>query len=228
MLTTLQTLFEGLSARTEDRLRDTFAIELIEQKIREAEQSLSAAKLTLASLIQRQRSETRLAQSLKSRIAKLSFRAEEALAANRDDLAKEAAQAIADMENELTRRNETIERLDTRAAQLRASVEKAHRRLIDLKQGAITARAILREHAMQSRLNKTLGSTSAADEAEALIARVCNQDDPFEQSEVLRDIDQSLSDKGIDNRLADAGFGEPNRITGDAVLERLKSKSKKE
>ena len=225
MLTTLQTLFEGLSARTEDRLRDTFAIELIEQKIREAEQSLSAAKLTLASLIQRQRSETRLAQSLKSRIAKLNFRAEEALAANRDELAKEAAQAI---ENELTRRNETIERLDTRAAQLRASVEKAHRRLIDLKQGAITARAILREHAMQSRLNKTLGSTSAADEAEALIARVCNQDDPFEQSEVLRDIDQSLSGNGIDNRLADAGFGEPNRITGDAVLERLRSKSKKE
>ncbi len=54
---TFSTLIAGVNARSEDRVRDAFAIELIDQKIREAEQSLNAAKATLASLIQRLRSE---------------------------------------------------------------------------------------------------------------------------------------------------------------------------
>ena len=62
-----------------------------------------------------------------------------------------------------------------------------------------------------------------ADEAEALIKRVVDQDDPFEQSEILRGIDRSLSGEGAYDKLADAGFGDPNRVTADAVLNRLKA-----
>ena len=51
MLRTLETLFRGASARSEERMRDAYAIELIDQKLREAEGQLRAAKATLASLI---------------------------------------------------------------------------------------------------------------------------------------------------------------------------------
>ena len=44
ILKTLSTLIAGVNARSEDRVRDAFTIELIDQKIREAEQSLKAAK----------------------------------------------------------------------------------------------------------------------------------------------------------------------------------------
>lgn len=223
MLATLRVLFDGERARTEDRLKDTYAVELIEQRIREAEGNLSAAKMTLASLIQRRRSEERLAEALDRRILTLEGRAREALDAGRDTLAAEAAQAIADMENERRIRGETLQRLDTRIAQLQASVETAHRRIIDLKQGAITARAIRREQTIQRRLSRTVAGSSAADEAEALIKRVVDQDDPFEQSEILRGIDRSLSGQGADDKLADAGFGDPGRVTADAVLTRLKA-----
>ena len=64
MFATLKVLFDGERARTEDRLKDTYAVELIDQRIREAEANLSAAKMTLASLIQRKRSEERLADTL--------------------------------------------------------------------------------------------------------------------------------------------------------------------
>ena len=53
MFKTLSTLIAGVNARSEDRVRDAFAIELIDQKIREAEGSLKAAKATLASLLER-------------------------------------------------------------------------------------------------------------------------------------------------------------------------------
>ena len=46
MFKTLATLINGQNARAEDRVRDAFAIELIDQKIRESESSLRAAKST--------------------------------------------------------------------------------------------------------------------------------------------------------------------------------------
>lgn len=224
MFSTLKVLFDGANARAEDKLKDAYAVELIEQRIREADGNLAAAKVTLASLIQRKRAEARLVDGLNNRIATLTIRATEALAAEREDLAEEAAQTIADMENELRVRAETVERLETRIVQLQGSVEAAHRRIVDLKQGLITARAVKREQAVQSRLNKTLASTSAADEAEALIKRVVDQDDPFEQSQILREIDTGLSGRSTDDKLADAGFGDPNKTTAQSVLNRLKAK----
>ena len=98
MFKTLATLINGQSARAEDRVRDAFAIELIDQKIRESESSLRSAKATLASLIQRQRSEEKQHAVLKTRISDLTKRAKEALDTDREDMATEAARAIATME----------------------------------------------------------------------------------------------------------------------------------
>ena len=98
MFKTLSTLILGANARTEDRVRDAFAIELIDQKIREAEDNLKAAKATLASLIQRQRSEEQQRSGLQNRVNDLTKRAKVALDAGNEDMAIEAANAIAQME----------------------------------------------------------------------------------------------------------------------------------
>jgi len=223
MFKTLATLINGANARNEDRVRDAFAIELIDQKIREADASLKAAKATLASLIQRQRSEDQQRQSLQNRIGDLTTRAQEALTADRDDLAQQAAESIATMENELAVRTETLRRLDQKVLRLRTSIEAGHRRIIDLKQGAIQARAVRREQSIQMRMQTNTGS-SATEEAEELISRVLGQDDPFEQAEILGQINRDLNNTGLTDRMADAGFGAPTRATADDVLSRLKTK----
>ena len=224
MLATMRTLFSGASARAEEQLRDHYSIELIDQKIREADANLRAAKLGLASLIQRERSEVRQVEAITGRITELTVRAKAAIAAGREDMAAQAAQAIADMENELTRRRETVARLEARILQLRQSVETANRRIIDLKQGAVSARAVRREQSIQKRLSRHLGGASAMDEADTLIARVLGQDDPFEQGEILNQIDRELDHRGIGERMSDAGFGPKGRSTGADVLDRLKEK----
>jgi len=180
MFKTLATLINGANARSEDRVRDAFAIELIDQKIREAEGSLRAAKSTLASLIQRQRAEDTQRKALQSRINDLTKRAQAALDNDRSDMAQQAAEAIAQMENELTVRTETLARLDQKA--------------------------------------------SSTQEAEELINRVLGQDDPFEQAEILGQINRDLDHGGITDQMADAGFGGATRATADDVLNRLKSK----
>ncbi|WP_299607568.1 PspA/IM30 family protein [uncultured Tateyamaria sp.] len=222
MLSTLRTLIAGVDARAEDRLRDVYAIELIDQKIRETEAQVRAAKSTLASLIQRSRSEQKLLDLLSTRIATLTTRAREALEAGREDMATEAANAVAEMENEATLRQATIDRLETQTTRLRASVERGHRRVIDLKQGAITARAMRREQGMQAKLHSTIAGPSSADEAQDLIDRVVGKDDPLEQAQILADINAGLDHSGLEDRMAAAGFGAATKVTGRDVLARLK------
>ncbi len=222
MFRTLKTLVVGANARAGETLRDEYSIELIDQKIREAAQSLKAAKLSLANLIQQQRAEQRQLEGLKGRIGDLMIRAKEALSAGREDLALGAAKAVAELENESVTRQQTVDRLDMRILQLRQSIETASRRLIDLKQGALSARAVRREQAMQKRLNRHLGGESPMDEAQELIAGVLQARDPFEQGQILAEIDQGLDHTNIAARMEEAGFGDKTRSTAADVLGRLK------
>ena len=216
------TLLSASQSRAKDRVRDAFAIELIDQKIRESEAALKTAKATLAGLIQRQRSEARSLDALTARITDMTARARAALTAGNDALAAEAASALAQMHNEATQRRATCDRFDQKVLRLRASVEAGHRRIIDLRQGAVQARAVKREQDMQMRLHRHGGDTSVA-EAEEMIARVLGRDDPFEQAEILSDIDRDLSHDGLADRMADAGLGAATRITAASVLADLKS-----
>lgn len=223
MFETLRTLIAGANARTEGQIRDLYSIELIEQKIREATASLKGAKVSLAGLIQRKRAEERQAEALRERIIDLTGRTKAALKAGENGLAEEAAQAIATMENELKLREETMRRLDSRVMRLETSVETAHRRLTDLKQGAIAAKSVRREQELQARLGHSGGLTAGAmDEAETLIAQVMQRDDPFERSEILREIDAGLNHETIADRMASKGLGAATKTTAADVLARLK------
>lgn len=222
MFRTLKTLMDGAQARADDQLRDRFAIELIDQKIREATAALKSAKLTLASLVQRERMERRQADDLAARIGDLMERAGQALAAGREDLAQEGAEAIARLEHEAGTRAATLARLERQVRQLRQSVEAANRRLIDLQQGAVAARAAKREAEMQIRLGATNPEDAFA-EAEALIARVLNRDDPVETSAILGEIDRELDRSTAAEKLADAGFGAPMAGAAEDVMARLRA-----
>ena len=222
MFKALTTLLAASQSRAEDRVRDACAIELIDQKIRESETALKAAKATLANLIQRQRSEARSLDELTASITDMATRARAALAAGNDALAHEAAGALAQMHNEATQRRALCARMDRQILRLRASVEAGHRRIIDLRPGAVQARAVKREQDMQMRLQRH-GSDTAITEAEELIARVLGRDDPFEQAEILSDIDRDLAHGQLTDRMADAGFGDVTRVTAAAILADLKS-----
>ena len=223
MFELFSTLVRGANARANERATDHFAIDLIQQRIREADAGVEAAKRTLASLIMRQRQEKRSLTQLQARKTNLEERARAALADNKEDLARDAAEAIADLENEETVRTETLARLNDRISRMQLSVEKAHRRVIDLRQSALAAEAIDMERKSQKRLNRSISQSSAIHEAEKLIKRVTERDDPFEETEVLDEIEQSLTHEDVAERLANAGYGDKGKSSADDVLARLRS-----
>ena len=225
MFALLDTLVKGSKARAEDRVRDAFAIDVIEQKVRDAEVGLRSAKDTLALLTLRLRRERTSLADVRKNIADLEKRAVAALDAGREELAKDAADAVAELENERDQRAETVNRIDRRVERMRLSIEKAQRRLLSLKQGALTARSVDAERRAQKRLNRAIGTTDDFAEAEELIQRVLGQDDPLEASEIRREIDRELGHENVADRLADEGFGASRRSTGGTVLERLRSRT---
>jgi phage shock protein A len=223
MLSMLKTLLNGASARADEALTDVFAIDLIEQKIREAEAALGTAKNTLASLIIRKRNEEQHFARLEAQINDLEGRAAQALAAGHEALATDAASAIALLINERAVRQQTVAQLAQRVLRTEAAVAKAHRRIIDLRQGMISARAIEAERRAQKSLNRSIGNTSAIREAEALINRVMTFEDPLDQGDVLDQIDADLDGTAVRDRLAAAGFGDRQKVSGADVLARLKA-----
>ncbi|TPJ64829.1 PspA/IM30 family protein [Mesorhizobium sp. B2-7-1] len=223
MLSLIKTLLDGASARAEDNLKDRFAIDLLAQRIRDAEAGLAAAKQTLASLIVRQRAEQTGLDQLDRRIADLETRTLSALSANNQTLAEGGASAIAELENEREVRRATVKSLGEKTLRMRLSVEQAHRRIIDLNQGMISARAIDAERKAQSRLNRSIGRTASINEAEELLARIKASPDPFEEAGILDEIDGELRHEAIRERLAEAGHGPATKVRAQDVLERLKS-----
>jgi phage shock protein A len=223
MLTTLRTLILGANARAEQQVRQVYAIELIDEKLRQSEAGLRAAKATLVTLIGRARAEQRHVDMLSGRIVDLTARALAAQAAGQDTLVADAADAIATMENELVMRRETLMRLEARTQRLRQSVEATHRRIIDLRQGAMSARAVRQEQAIQTRLHNTLAGQSPMAEAEDLIASVLGADDPLDQAEILADLERGLDHTDVADRLAAHGYGKPTKITAAEVMARLRN-----
>ena len=223
MLSLIKTLLDGAGARAEDNLKDRFAIDLLGQRIRDAEAGLAAAKQTLASLIVRRRAEQTSLDQLDRRIADLETRTLSALAANNQALAEGGAAAIAELENEREVRRATVKSLEEKTLRMRLSVEQAHRRIIDLNQGMISARAIDAERKAQSRLNRSIGRTASINEAEELLARIKASSDPFEEAGILDEIDGELRHEAIRERLAEAGHGPAAKVRAEHVLARLKS-----
>ncbi|GLQ35843.1 hypothetical protein GCM10007939_21270 [Amylibacter marinus] len=223
MLEILKTLISGANAQAQGHLESKYSIELINQKIRESEAELNAAKSTLVTLIQRQRIEQKQCDTVKNRKQSLEVRAKDALMLGREDLAAEAAKGIADLENELSVRQETASRVSGRIERLRTSLDTMARRLVDLKQGEIAARAYRNEADAQRGLNKVLGGSNSFADAEVLIGKVLDETDPFEQAEILEKINSDLTTGGIESRLEAAGIGDSGKVTASEVLARLKS-----
>jgi phage shock protein A len=106
---------------------------------------------------------------------------------------------------------------------MRLAIEKSQRRFVILKQGMIQARAIDAEQKAQKGLERSIGRKASMREAEELLARIVQRDDPSEEAEVLDEVDAELSKDTVREKLADAGYGPATRLRAEDVLTRLKA-----
>lgn len=227
MLKLATTLVRGALAEAEEAVFDANAIRLLAQHLREAAAALEHSKKELACAMAYRTSEARAAASLANRISELEASAIAAIRDNRHDLAGEVATAIATTEDEHRERLAVIERFDADIARLRELTDHGRKRLLALRRGLEMARVqeALSRAGANGRRAAVLG-TGALREAETTLARIKERQTREEDVHAaLEALDREASAQGLDNHMANIGFGPPQRTLASDVLARLEAKA---
>jgi phage shock protein A len=131
---------------------------------------------------------------------------------------------IAELENEKSGREKSLVELRDRIARLQHTIEKAQRKLIDLRQRATQAKQAQREGKARAKLGISIGGYGSLSEAEGIAERIDSLPDQVEAWDAF-ELDSQLSGKSVEQRLADEGHGDNKRATAASVLERLKTRA---
>ena len=224
MFRAFMTLVRGTANEAAEAVIDSNALTILDQQIRDSSAAIEKSRKTIALAIAQERREQDRTEQLQSEIADLETRAREALQAGREDLAGEAAETIAVLENEhegATRAQQTFARESHR---LRRALRIAESRLRELERGRRIAKT--NEAALRLRdrgLPLTISQRTVISEAEDTLARLqVRQNELVDATQVLAELDPHEGAGTISEKMADAGFGPPIRSQARDVLDRLR------
>ena len=214
-------LARGAAARAEEDLYDRHALLVLDQQVRETRASLERSRQALASAIAADRAEARKIEELETRLADLEIRAVAALEAGREELAREAAEAIAQIEGERDAIRDARMKFEREVARIRAVVTDATRRQAELERGRRIAAAA--EMARRMRVNPGPDERATLAEAESTLARLRALQASAADTEAA--LAETEPGHDIAERLEREGFGPRTRPSTDSVLERLRGKA---
>src|SRR5215831_20175597 len=161
MIKTLITLVRGSSARAAEMLEDQNALLILDQQIRDAAAALDRARRALAVAAAQDASEEKRIATLQADIKDLEARATAALD-TREDLAAEAAEAIAGLEIDLAAARAAHANFARESARMRQLVRNGERRIADLERGRRTAQAAEAVRRLRTRGIWTVGANASA------------------------------------------------------------------
>src|SRR6516225_8859771 len=141
MFKTVFTLFRGSVAVAEEALEDRTALLILDQQMRDTATALDRSKRSLALAIAQDQQEGRRLEATNARIADLEVRASAALESGREDLAREAAEAIAGLEADRDAAMTARALFASEITRLKRHVANAEARMTELDRGRRLARA---------------------------------------------------------------------------------------
>lgn len=222
MLTLLRTLARGAAAQAREDAYDRHALLVLDQQIRETAADLGRGRRTLAAAVAGDGAEARRLADVEARAADLETRAVAALSAGREDLAREAAEAIANLEAERDALCRSRATFAAEVARMRAVLADATRRQAALERGRRVAAAA--EAVRRLRRTPTVSGGASLREAEATLARLQRiQAEAVEADDALTAIE--TPEATIAERLESEGFGPRTRPCSDDVMARMRSRA---
>jgi phage shock protein A len=226
MFKTVLTIFRGSFAVAGEELEDRTALVVLDQQMRDAAAAVERSKRTLALAIAGDQQEGRRLEATNSRIADLEARATAALEGGREDLAREAAQAIANLEAERDAATTARALFASEIIRLKRHVANAEARIAELDRGRRLARASEAVRSLRrSGIEAARPYESTLPEAEATLKRLRErQIEAQAVDDALIEIDAVSGPLATAEKLAEQGFGPRMKSTADDVLARLKAK----
>jgi phage shock protein A len=188
----------------------------LERSISAAHHAHTAARRALAVAMAEETRESARRTALATKASDLEQRAVAALQAGREDLAAQAAEAIAAMATDINASERASTRFAAEVALARREVDSQRRRLSDLDRGRRLARI---GHALNATTQTSPSRLDHFSEAEAALAKVAadNHDARLVRQEMAPPAEYLVE------RMSDAGFGESPHVRASDVLARLRA-----
>jgi phage shock protein A len=224
MFKTLVTLVRGRVVAIGEEVADQNALAILDQQMRDAAGALDRAMNALAVAIAQ---EGQRLDATRARIEDLETRAVAAVAAGRDDLAAEAAEAIATLEAERDASLTARALFAAEIAKLRSQVLQQQMRLSQLERGRRIARAgeAVRV-ARRGRIEAAPIFEGTLAEAEATLSRLREHQVEANAAEAAFDaLDAATGPIGLAERLSAEGFGPRLKPNAADVLARLRQRA---
>lgn len=223
MLKQLFTLARGRATDAGQAYLDANAVALLRQQMREAAAGVARSRKAVAVAMAYAERERAALAKIDSQISDLEARATDALAQDREDLARQAAEAIADLEADRSAAQRTVATYDRDIVILRRTLRQSEAQLTELKRSQRLAEAAAKTHQMRGTLPAHTQS-DLSDAADTLARLRDRQSLADETMAAMTELSTAQSADAVSDRLAAAGMGAPKQTTADAVLARLKSK----
>ena len=227
MLKTIITLVRGAAFRADEEFADRSALLILDQQIRDSAAAIERARRALAVAIAQDEAEGKRLETTLSRIADLEERAVAALGAGSEELAAEAAEAIAVMEADRDAIREARATFAREIGSLKATVRRSGQRLAELERGRRIAAAAESVRRLKAGHGLAVpGGATALTDAEATLRRLRErQAEDAAATDAYEALDTEPNPAGVAGRLEAAGFGKRTRPTAADVLARLKLKT---
>ena len=188
----------------------------LERSISAAHHAHTAARRALAVAVAEETREAARRTALAAKANDLEQRAVAALQAGREDLAAQAAEAIAAMATDINASERAATRFAAEVALARREVASQRRRLSELDRGRRLARI---GQALSATMQPSADGLDHFSAAEAALARVAadNHDARAAREEMAQPAETLVE------RMSDAGFGESAHVRSSDVLARLRA-----
>ena len=227
MLKTLITLVRGRTALVAEELGDQNALLILDQQMRDATLALERAKKALAVAVAQESQEQQRLDATLARIADLETRTIAAIEAGREDLAAEAAEAIATLKAERDASLTARTLFTAEIAKLKGHVLQQQMRFSQLERGRRIARAA--EAVRVARRGRIEGAPIFAGtlaEAEATLARLRKRQVEADAAEEAFDaLDAETGPVAVAEKLSAKGFGPRLKPNAADVLVRLRERA---
>ena len=227
MLKTLVTLVRGRTFAIAEEIADQNALLILDQQMRDASGTLDKAKKALAIAIAQDGQESQRLDTTRARIEDLETRAVAAIEGGRDDLATEAAEAIAILEAERDASLTARALFASEIAKLKGHVLQQRMRFSQLERGRRIARAA--EAVRVARRGRIEGDPVFAGtlaEAEATLDRLREHQVEADAAEsAFEALDAATGPIAVAEKLSAEGFGPRLKPDAADVMARLRQRA---
>jgi phage shock protein A len=227
MLKTLVTLVRGRNFAIAEEVADQNALLILDQQMRDARGALDKAKKALAVAVAQDGQEGQRLDTTRARIEDLETRAVAAIEGGRDDLATEAAEAIAILEAERDASLTARALFAAEITKLKGHVLQQQMRFSQLERGRRLARAAEAVRvARRGRIERPPIFAGTLAEAEATLDRLREHQVEADAAEAaFNALDATTGPIAVAERLSAEGYGPRLRPNAADILARLRERA---